>query len=157
MSTEIAKQALARTQLFCSLADTHLTRLASLTGVEKFRRGETIFKQGDKGEKFYLILEGRVRISRDIAGMGEEALAILEPGNYFGEMSLIDNLSRSADAIVHESATLLTLQRRDLEDLLFVDREIAYDVLWVFIRTLCARLRETDDKLTFLSVSSKFE
>jgi CRP-like cAMP-binding protein len=154
---DIAKEALAKTQLFGNLSDEHLSRLASVTGIEKHRRGDTIFRQGDLGDKFYLILEGQIRISREIPGIGEEALAILEPGNYFGEMALIDNLARSADAKVHENSTLLTLAKRDLEDLLFVDREVAYDVLWEFVRTLCSRLRETDDKLTFLSVSSKFE
>jgi CRP-like cAMP-binding protein len=154
---DIAKEALRKTQLFGNLSDEHLSRLASLTGIERRKQGETVFSQGDQGDKFYLILEGQIRISREIAGMGEEALAILKQGNHFGEMSLIDNQTRSADAKVHENATLLTLAKRDLEDLLFVDREVACDVLWEFVRTLCTRLRETDDKLTFLSVSSKFE
>lgn len=150
------KQALAKTPIFENLPTEHLERLALLTRQEKFKRGELVFKQGDMGDKFYLILEGQVRISRDIAGMGEEALTILGPGDCFGEMSLIDDLPRSADARVHQSLTVLTMTKEALGNLLLVDQSLAYNVLWKFVRILSARLRETDDKLTFLSVSSKF-
>ena len=153
---EETKLALSKTVIFQGLSDDHLRRLASLITVESFKRGEYIFKEGDPGEKFYLIVEGRVRISRNVPGMGEEALAILKAGDYFGEMALIDDQPRSADAYIHESAVLLSLHKKDLEDLLFVDKNVAYDVLWAFVRTLTNRLRETSNKLTFLTVSSKF-
>ena len=48
------------------------------------------------------------------------------------------------------------IRKEDLEDLLFVDRDLAYELLWNFVRTLSARLRETNDKMTFLSVTNKF-
>jgi CRP/FNR family transcriptional regulator, cyclic AMP receptor protein len=153
---EEAKKALAATKLFSSLPEAHVSRLAAFTGLETVGRGKHVFREGDPGDRFYVILDGRIRISRQIPGMGEEALAILEPGDYFGEMALIDGRPRSADALAHESARLLTLNKRDLDDLLFVDKIVAYDILWAFVRTLSARLRETDNKLTFLSVSSKF-
>ena len=108
------------------------------------------------GDKFYLILEGAVRISRIVPGMGEEALAILRKNAYFGEMSLIDEAPRSAHALVHERCKLFVIAKRDLEDLLFVDRDLAYELLWNFVRTLTARLRETNDKMTFLATTNKF-
>jgi CRP-like cAMP-binding protein len=88
--------------------------------------------------------------------MGEEALAVLRPGAYFGEMSLIDDESRSATAIAHEPVRLFVIKRRDLEDLLFVDRDLAYEFLWKMVRTLSRRLRATNDKMTFLATSNKF-
>ncbi len=91
-----------------------------------------------------------------VSGMGEEALAILRAGAHFGEMALIDDVPRSAHAIAHEGVRLLSIRKEDLEDLLFVDRDLAYELLWNFVRTLSARLRETNDKMTFLSVSNKF-
>src|SRR5262249_48902264 len=104
----------------------------------------------------YLVLKGRVRISRSVTGAGEEALSILGPGEAFGEMALVDEVPRSADAIVHESCRLLVLPREAFKDLLLLEKALAHDVLWNFVRVLCARLRETNDKMTFLSVTSRF-
>jgi CRP-like cAMP-binding protein len=88
--------------------------------------------------------------------MGEEALAVLRPGNHFGEMSLIDDSPRSADAKAHEASELFVIRKEELEDVLFVDRDLAYDLLWNLVRTLSGRLRETNDKMTFLAMSNKF-
>jgi CRP-like cAMP-binding protein len=115
-----------------------------------------IFKEGDQGDKMYLILDGAVRISRQVPGMGEEALAVLKTGTYFGEMALIDDFPRSADARAHEACRLFVIRKEDMEDLLFVDRDLAYDLLWTFVRTLSARLRSTNDKMTFLAVTNRF-
>jgi len=134
----------------------HLKRLLAIGTEETHRTGVTIFKEGDAGDKFYLVLSGSVRISRIVPGMGEEALAVIRPGAYFGEMSLIDDSVRSATALAHEASHLFVLHRKDLEDLLFVDRDLAYELLWSFVRTLSRRLRATNDKMTFLATSSKF-
>ena len=70
-------------------------------------------------------------------------------------MSLIDDFPRSADARAHETCRLFVVRKEDMEDLLFVDRDLAYELLWNFVRTLSSRLRETNDKMTFLSVTSR--
>ena len=72
-------------------------------------------------------------------------------------MSLIDDSSRSADAIAHEDCEVYVVDRVAFEDLLFVDRVMACDLLWKIIRILSRRLRETTDKMTFLSVTGRFE
>ena len=147
---------LAQIDVFEGLPPAHLKRVVEI-GVEEQHKGNaTVFSEGDAGDKFYLILEGAIRISRIVPGMGEEALAVLRPGAYFGEMSLIDDAPRSATAIVHERCRLFVVHRRDLEDLLFVDRDLAYELLWNFVRTLSRRLRATNDKMTFLATSNKF-
>ena len=147
---------LSKISIFSGLSPTHLRRLAEIGTEETHGHGATIFAEGDVGDKFYLILEGAVRISRIVPGMGEEALAVLKSGNCFGEMSLIDNAPRSAHAFVHERCKLFVITKHDLEDLLFVDRDLAYELLWSFVRTLAGRLRETNDKMTFLATTSKF-
>jgi CRP-like cAMP-binding protein len=153
---DIATQALKETALFSHLGDEYLSTISSLTEMRTLGRDQFVFREGDEGDGFYIIVKGRIRISRQISGIGEEALAILEAGSYFGEMALVDDQARSADAIVQEKATLICLNKRDLQDLLFINRDIAYEVLWAFVRTLSCRLRETSDKLTFLTVSSRF-
>lgn len=147
---------LSRINIFSGLPAAHLKRIAEIGSEEQHPYGATIFAEGDRGEKFYLILDGAVRISRIVPGMGEEALAILRRGQYFGEMSLIDDAPRSAHALVHEKCRLFVISKTDLEDLLFVDRDLAYELLWNFVRTLTSRLRETNDKMTFLATTNKF-
>ncbi len=147
---------LGRVNLFAGLPPVYLRRIDGLGDIETFPYGAKIFSEGDPGDKIFLILAGKVRISRNVAGMGEEALAILNAADYFGEMALIDDFPRSADAIAHEACKLFVIHKEHLQDLLFVDRDLAYDLLWNFVRTLSGRLRETNDKMTFLAVSSRF-
>jgi CRP-like cAMP-binding protein len=148
---------LAKIALFKGLTPTALELISRVASEESHALGTRIFEHGDPGDKLYIILEGKVRISRDIPGMGEEALAILGPGSVFGEMALLDEAPRSADARVHERCRLLTVSKDAFEDLLFLHKDLAYEVLWSVVRMLTQRLRETTDKLTFLSVTGKFE
>lgn len=147
---------LSQIDLFSGLPQGHLRRVVDIGVEEAYKGGATIFPEGTPGDKFYVIVDGAVRISRIVPGMGEEALAVLRPGNYFGEMSLIDDAPRSATAVCHEKCRLFVINRRDLEDLLFVDRDLAYELLWNWVRTLSRRLRATNDKMTFLATTSKF-
>jgi CRP/FNR family cyclic AMP-dependent transcriptional regulator len=148
---------LRQVSLFEGLLPIHLRRIAALCQEVQYRLNDRVFTHGDAGDGLYLILEGAVRISRSVSGIGEEALAVLKPGQYFGEMSIVDDdMPRSADAIAHESSRLLKLPKDDLRDLMFVDRELAYELLWRFVRTLSGRLRESNDRLLMLTVSSKF-
>lgn len=149
-------EALGKVELFRGIGKEGLERIAAICNEESFRLGDVVFREGEIGDKLYFILEGKVRISREVSGMGEEALAVLGAGAAFGEMSLIDDFPRSADARVHEHCRLLVLTKEALEDLLFLDKDLAYEILWNFVRILSARLRETNDKMTFLSVTGKF-
>ena len=156
MTPAEAIEHLGKIKFFAGLPTAYLRRIAEIGLEEQHNGGTTIFSEGDRGDKFYLILDGAVRISKMVPGMGEEALAVLRSGGHFGEMALIDDSPRSAHAIVHEKCRCFVLRKEDLEDLLFVDRDLAYDLLWNIVRTLSARLRDTNDKMTFLSVTSKF-
>ncbi|HKQ71364.1 MAG TPA: cyclic nucleotide-binding domain-containing protein [Polyangiaceae bacterium] len=147
---------LARVHLFAGLAQEALDAIATLATEESHALGAVIFKLGDPGDRLFLILDGKVRISRDVPGMGEEALAVLGSGDAFGEMCLFEDAPRSADARVHERCKLLCISKDSLADLLFLRMDLAHDVLWNAVRILSKRLRETSDKLTFLSISSKF-
>jgi CRP/FNR family cyclic AMP-dependent transcriptional regulator len=155
-ATSDVAELLAKIHIFAGLQPAYLRRIAAVGSREQHALGATVFSEGAAGDKMYLILSGAVRISRQVPGMGEEALAVLRAGNYFGEMSLVDDSPRSADAKAHEATELLVLKKDDLEDLLFVDRDLAYDLLWNFVRTLTSRLRDTNDKMTFLAVTNRF-
>jgi CRP/FNR family transcriptional regulator, cyclic AMP receptor protein len=148
---------LAKVPLFAGLTPAALELISRVATDESHALGTKVFQHGDIGDKLYVIVEGKIRISREVPGMGEEALAVLGPGAVFGEMALLDEAPRSADARVHERCRLLALPKDAFEDLLFLHKDLAYEVLWSVVRMLTQRLRETNDKLTFLSVTGKFE
>ena len=129
-------QRLSKVALFQGLTRPALELIARIATEESHGLGTLIFEHGQPGDKLYVILEGRVRISRNVPGMGEEALAILGPGAVFGEMALIDAAPRSADARVHERCRILALPKDAFEDLLFLHKDLAYEVLWSFVRML---------------------
>ena len=147
---------LKKVELFSGLKPEAIRLIAQVASEETHAAGTKIFQHGDAGDKLYLILEGKIRISREVPGMGEEALAVLGPGKVFGEMALLDESPRSADARVHERCRLLVISKDGFDDLLFLHKDLAYEVLWSVVAMLIGRLRETTDKLTFLSVSGKF-
>lgn len=151
-----AEHPIARIALFQGLSPKSLARVASIASAQRYPIGTVLFRAGDVGDRLYMITEGRVRISREVPGMGEEALTILGAGDYFGEMAVIDPAPRSADAHVHEACEVLEIRKDEMEHLMLVHRDLAYEVLWNVVRTLTARLRDTTDKVTFLAVTGKF-
>jgi CRP-like cAMP-binding protein len=156
LHTEPRTEQLRRIELFASLKQLALERIGAIAHEEIHAGGASIFQHGDVGDKLYLILEGKVRIVRQIPGLGEEALAVLAPGQVFGEMALLDEAPRSADAVCHDNCRLLAIAKEDLDDLLFQDKDLAYEVLWGTVHMLVERLRNTNDKLTLLGVSGRF-
>jgi CRP-like cAMP-binding protein len=148
---------LAQVPLFEGLSQGRLEEVGALVVERLLRTGEVIFREGDAGDALYVLLQGNVRISKSIRGVGEEALAILEPGSCFGEMALIDSFPRSADARAHTDCVLGVIQKADMEQLLRLDQGLACELLWRFVRTLSARLRETNEKIkVFFALSTGF-
>lgn len=147
---------LRSTALFADLDEAQLQRVLEICREQRYQSGEVIFREGEPGNRLFLIVSGSVRISRDIPNAGEEALAVLKPGTCFGEMSVLDRSERSTDAFAAEDCVLATISRPDLELLLEFDRELAYKVLRAFVRLLSTRLRATNDSLRSFLVMSMF-
>lgn len=142
--------------IFNALDDAELVSVAEICKQESYPTGEYIFREGEPGSRLYLIVSGEVRISRDVPGSGEEALAVLKPGALFGEMAVFDRSERSTHAISNAGCALLTITRSDFEMLLDLNRELAYKVLRAVVRVLSARLRQTNDSLRSLLAMSMF-
>ncbi|MFP5287388.1 MAG: cyclic nucleotide-binding domain-containing protein, partial [Thermoanaerobaculia bacterium] len=104
------------------LSRRELMTLATFSKEKRFPAGASLFQEGDEGSEMYVILEGRVMISKFIPGAGEEALAILDRGDFFGEMTLIDGEPRSADAKAHGGPlTVLALDQGTVREILSMD------------------------------------
>ena len=148
------KDLLRGVAIFKDLDDDEIQQVAEVCKPEDFVSGEYIFREGESGNRLYLVVEGEVRISRNVPGSGEEALAVLKTGALFGEMAVFDRSERSTDAISNGGTKTLTISRPDFEILLDFNRELAYKVLWACVRLLSARLRSTNDSLrSFLAMS----
>jgi len=146
-----------KVHLFETLTMSELERIERISCVESIAKGTVIFKEGDVGDRCYVITHGEVRISKFIPNIGEEALAVLKPGDYFGEMALIDKFPRSAHAIANTDVVALTIPKTEFDEILIMDKDLGYKLLWVFTRTLSRRLRETNEKIaTFLAMSGGF-
>ena len=96
---------LKKIPLFANLTTDHLQKVGAIATQKQLKANERVFQEGDVGTEMYIIASGKVRISKMVQGVGEEALAVLEPGSYFGEMALIDDTPRSADATAHLACT----------------------------------------------------
>jgi CRP-like cAMP-binding protein len=130
------------------LSGLEINFLASLSKEQKLAGGETIFREGDAGEAMYVVHDGRVMISKFIPGAGEEALAFLERGDYFGEMALIDNQPRSADAKADAGgAVVLAIPREVVEGILDIRKVSSLRLLKLLCSLVARRLRELDEKI----------
>lgn len=130
------------------LSSLEINFLTSLSKERKLSPNEVIFREGDEGEEMYVVLDGVVRISKFIPGAGEEALALLERGDYFGEMALIDDKPRSADARAHtRGAVVLAIPREVLKGILDIKKVSSMRLLKVLCTLVARRLRELDEKI----------
>jgi CRP-like cAMP-binding protein len=120
--------------LFVSVPRRHLRRLAEVARDTRFAAGSTIVRKGERGEDFYVLVEGTASIVR---GSGLPAISI-GPGSYFGEMSLIDGEQRSATVVAKTDLVCLKLSQAPFSKMLRSEPEIALAML----RELAGRIRE---------------
>lgn len=113
--------------------------------VRRHEAGTVLFREGEKGEKMYVIRSGRVCIWKLIQE-SEVTLAVLGPGEFFGEMALLEGLPRSASATVLDEARLIEVEKDAFEVLVRTRGEIAVRLM----RRLSARLREADRQIQLL-------
>ena len=145
---------LKKVPLFQSLCDADLEHLSLSLRIQRLRKKQVLFRKGDEGTALYIINKGKVKIVLS-SNAGEEVIpAILSEGDFFGEMSLLDQKPRSADAVAMEESEVFVLNRTDFFSFLQKNENAIKCVL----ACLSERLRKTDDLLedaSFLTVSGK--
>lgn len=142
--------------LFRELTREEITEILHIGRVKELKKDAVIFKEGDRSDSLYIIYEGKVRISKMIPKIGEEALSILEEGNYFGEMSLVEDSSRSAWAIAHTDVVLLEIPLDDFRKLMDRNHPLALKVLKSFVKELSKKLREANEKISAIFTISNW-
>ena len=123
--------------------------LTSALTTRAVTRGHVVFNEGDTGDRLFVVLDGKVKISRTATDGRENLLTVLGPGEMFGELSLFDPGARTATATAVTECTLASLDHDDLRPLLLQEPVVAMQLL----RALAQRLRRTNEAMADLVFS----
>lgn len=147
-------EALAKTPMFATASSDEVRTLAECAKTVRLRAGEILFNKGDEGDSLYLVRQGTIRIGV-LADDGREiTYAMMQPGNLFGEIALLDNGPRTTDSTALTACTLVSISRRKVLEYLLADPQ----QMLRMVRTLCNRVRKADELLEdifFLSLEGR--
>ena len=145
---------LAGVDLFKELRPDELARLANESSRESLRRGDVVFREGDEPDRLYVVIQGRIAISKRSIDGREAVVALVEDGDLFGEMGFFLPLGRSAEARALEPSTLLAVAFAPVRQI-YEERP---ELLWGVVSMLADRVRIMDDVLAdsvFLDVTGR--
>lgn len=145
---DVRRTALRTSPLFQAMEPEELDTIFGFATERRVRRGQTIVQRGDTGSSMMAVLSGRVRISAVNAEGREITLNVINPGQVFGELALLDGQPRSADAVAIEESSLLVVERRHFMPFLASNQNLMMRMLAV----LCERLRDTSMALEQLAL-----
>lgn len=145
MDPEVLKSA----PLFAGLEDEAATELSATMGTVRLNKGDILFHEGDGGDRLYVVVSGKVKLGRSGSAGRENLLAVLGPGQMFGELSLFDPGPRSTTATAVTACEIRTLEHHELMGWLIGRPEVAQGLLG----QLAARLRRANDVVADLVFS----
>lgn len=138
----LKREVLARMPLFSRLTERELLRVMQAVEVRSYDDGQVVISEGDKGDELFIVLSGKVRVSR-----GGEALNVLGQGEHVGEMALIRSVPRSATVSSLGKTELIAIRRADFFEILRKEHEVAVKMLWQFLGVLADRLDQMNSEL----------
>ena len=143
------EQELLRTvPIFSELSDDDISSLGRLAIRKHYAKDNVVFFENEEGDFFFMILDGRIKVTILGDDGREVILSLLGPGDFFGEMALLDNEPRSATAIAVEDSELLSLHRTDFQSVLTDNRTITAGL----IKVLSGRLRRANHQISTLAL-----
>ena len=134
--------------LFSGLDDGELEKLSKVSGRKRVERGAFVVRAGESTDSLYVLLAGRAKVTNTDEEVREIILAWLGPGEFFGEMGLIDGSPRSANVVAAEPCELLFLGKDAFQRCLQDNFQVAQKLM----KTLVLRLREADRKIESLAL-----
>jgi CRP-like cAMP-binding protein len=139
---------LRRVPIFSAVDENNLFKIATITSEKHYSKKNIIFHEGDYGDALYIIKNGRVKIAKIYLDGREKTLTILKSGDFFGEMSIFDDLPRSATAEAMDNETiLLSINRKDFERLVIENPSIALRIM----KDLTKRIRQINEQVQDLA------
>jgi CRP/FNR family transcriptional regulator, cyclic AMP receptor protein len=148
MAATVSTAVLKAVPLFASIPEEQLVTIATMVLRRSASRATTVMGAGDATDSLYIVLSGRLKVMMSDSDGKEVILAILGPGEFFGEMGLIDDEPRSASVVTLEPCELLSIAKRDFRRYLAENFEMCMAVM----RGLVRRLREADRKIGSLAL-----
>lgn len=139
----LKRDVLMKMPLFSRLNERELLRVMQVAEVIAYKAEEVVVREGDRGDELFIVLSGRVRVSR-----GDAVLTTVGQGDHFGEMALIRSMPRSATVTAIEESELIALRRADFFAILRKEHELAVKLLWQFLGVFADRLDQTSKDLT---------
>ena len=137
---------LRKIPFFKQLADKDLRAIYKISRVREYGPGETIFTKSSAANQMFVVLEGRVKIFTRSGGKKRKTFAYLRPGDFFGEMALLEGKPRSAGAEAVDFSKLLVIENVDFQRLLIKDPTLTIYLL----RTITGRLRKANEEIEAL-------
>ena len=154
VDTSSMSDALAAVPLFAGLDADGLISMTRGMRVRRFRRGETIFHLGDPGDALFIVMAGSIKITLP-ADTGDEAiLATLRPGDFFGELALLDGAPRSATAVAIEATETYILPRDQFRELIATE-PVMREALLATLAAEVRRLTHHVEELHFLDITGR--
>ncbi len=138
-----AKEALARSQIFAVLERGSLEALARAATVRRFAPGEMVLKEGDEAVSFYVVCQGQLDAVKGLGRKEEKVVGTLNPGDFFGEMALLDGFPRATSVRASSDCECLVLTRWDFLGEVRANIKVALAILPVLSR----RLRDCENQL----------
>jgi CRP-like cAMP-binding protein len=134
MSTEV--DSLSKVSIFSLMKEEDLERIAKKTQHHLFHEGDVIIREGDRDKRLFIILNGQVEVLKSMGSKNERHLQTLGPHSYFGEMSLIDDLVRSASAVAKGDTQILSLDQWNLRKEIEKCPAMAFELLQMLSRRI---------------------
>ena len=138
---------LKKVPFFSQLKKSELLEFKRIFHHRYFKKGEIIFFEGEPGAGMYVIENGKIGIYKNFDDNSKEELAVLQSGEFFGEMALLDESARSATAVALDNTSVLGLFRHDLFNLINRKPKLGNKILLKLAQMLAERLRLSNDEL----------
>jgi hypothetical protein len=134
--------------LFKGLSAADLQMIGERVTDRALRKNEILFHEGEEGQEMFFVRRGSVVISKEVVGRVEKVLTVMEPGDFFGEMSLFGLSRRSATVRAQTAARVLALDRSTLEELIHASPSAGLAFFSAMVHEFSGRLGRTDDLVT---------
>jgi len=139
-----------RVPLFSTLSEEEFKSLEQVFQIKMYRKNQVVFLEEETGNYMYIVLAGKVKVTKTTSGGKETILAIHQPGDFFGEMALLDGKTSPATVSAIEDCRIATIYHSDFQRLMMSNEKVVRQI----IQVLCSRLRQVWAQVQDLSYST---